>query len=128
MKDGIVDPDCDQFADPDELVITQITPQTLNCTSKGNWIKAHISLPTDVLVEQVDTSSPAVIENFYISSDKLEAFINDEGNVQLDASFNRSAVCSALEVLSGDSVELNVSARMKSGEYIFGKDTITYYH
>jgi putative hemolysin len=128
VKDGIIDPDCDKFVDPDEMLIvsTKITPQALNCASKDSWIKAHMILPADIPANQVDKETPAVIENFAIPSETLKVSPNDAGELQVDASFSRDALCSALESLGGDSIELNVSARLINGEYVFGLDTIKF--
>ena len=58
-------------SEPDYVNITVIppveakmkfTPQTLNCNSSGNWVKAHFTFPEGFKLEDVDVNSPAVVE------------------------------------------------------------------
>jgi hypothetical protein len=71
----------------------KLTPSTLNCRSKGNWVKAHFTLPEGYTVEDVDLNRPLKIEPLGINSDHLNIFINDDGLVEIEALFNREEFC-----------------------------------
>ena len=126
VKDGIVDPDCDEFEDPDEMLLasTIITPQSLDCESEGKWIKAHMIMPAGITEGQVDTQMPAVIENFGIPSEAITVFISEEGQVQADVSFSRDTICAFLGPIDESSIELKVSAKLTNSEFVFGNDII----
>ncbi|MEE8404187.1 MAG: SUMF1/EgtB/PvdO family nonheme iron enzyme, partial [candidate division Zixibacteria bacterium] len=72
----------------------RLTPQTLNCSSNGNWVKAHFVLPEGYLIEDVDTNKPATIDSLTFSSDHMNVFYNDDGLVEIEVAFLRNDFCS----------------------------------
>ena len=40
------------------LQCLKITPQSLNCNSRGNFVKAHFTMPEDVFPEDLDIDKP----------------------------------------------------------------------
>jgi parallel beta-helix repeat protein len=100
----------------------QITPNTLNCKSKGNWLKAHITLPEEILPEEIDVNTPAVLEPFDIESEYIEIIGSDAGPVQLEIGFDRQSFCEAAD--EEGLWEIEVWGRLKNGRYFVGTDTI----
>lgn len=98
----------------------KLVPQALNPGSQGNWVKAHFVLPEGFTVEDVDTSRPAEIEQFHITSESTEVSVNEDGLVAVVASFDRSAFCS-IGTLDG---EISVVGYLTSGQSFRGTDTI----
>ncbi|MFC1783541.1 GLUG motif-containing protein, partial [Planctomycetota bacterium] len=78
----------------------KLTPQTLNCRSQGNWVKAHLVLPEGYTVEDVDTDTPATLQPLGLTSGHLEVSVNKEKLVEVTASFDREAFCGAVGDLS----------------------------
>ncbi|MFC1783466.1 right-handed parallel beta-helix repeat-containing protein, partial [Planctomycetota bacterium] len=76
----------------------KVTPRTLNCRSKGKWMKAHLVLPEGFTIADIDTNIPATLQPMNLTSANLEVFTNKEKLVEIVASFDREAFCSA----SGD--------------------------
>jgi len=91
-----------------------ITPNTLNLQSKGNWITCQIRLPEDYNVTDIDPDS--VFLEDIIASESLQ--IN--GNVAT-AKFGRSEVQDIIEV---GEVELMISGELIDGTIFEGSDTI----
>jgi parallel beta-helix repeat protein len=100
----------------------QLTPQMLNCRSKGKWIKAHFVLPEGFLPEDVDVNAPAVAEPIGAESEYIRVFGNDDGPVKLEVAFDRQAFCDLLT--DGDSLEITVIGSLTTGQYFYGSDTI----
>ncbi|MHC4559109.1 MAG: GLUG motif-containing protein [Planctomycetota bacterium] len=100
----------------------KFTPQALNPSSRGNWIKAHLVLPQEYTVEDVDANSPAVIEPGQIESDYINVFLNDDGLVEIEAAFDRAEFCSI--VTGGAPMEVKVVGSLTSGQQFYGADTI----
>jgi hypothetical protein len=96
----------------------KFTPQALNPGSKGNWVKAHFFLPETFSVDDVDDNTPATLEPFGIKSEYMNVFINDEQLVEIEAVFDRAALCG---VEAGyEPVEVIVSGSLTSGNYFYG--------
>jgi hypothetical protein len=102
-------------------VSMKFTPQALNPGSKGRWVKAHFVLPEGFLPDDVDTNTPAVIEQLGIESEYMNVFINEDGLVEVEAAFSRSDFCGAIDYGPG---EVTVAGRLTSGQYFYGTDTI----
>jgi predicted outer membrane repeat protein len=100
----------------------QITPNTLNCKSKGNWIKAHINLPEEILPEEIDVNTPAVLEPFGIESEYIEIIGGDAGPVQIEIGFDRQNFCEAAD--EEGLWEINLWGRLKSGRYFYGQGRV----
>jgi hypothetical protein len=76
----------------------RLTPRVLNLRSKGKYVKGHIVLPEGYAVEDVDVGRPCrMTEPFEpdVESENVRAFVNDEGYVEIEATFARSGLCSA---------------------------------
>ena len=99
----------------------KLTPQTLNCSSQGNWIKAHFTLPEEFGIEDVDTAKSATIDSLTIISDYINVFYNNEGLVEIEVAFSRTDFCSI--GLFGN-VELTVRGWFTDGTAFYGTDTI----
>ncbi len=100
----------------------QFTPQKLNCKSKGNFVKAHITLPEGFAAEDVALDTPALAYPMNIESEYLEAFVNDYGEVELEIGFDRQSFCDGI----GDEEYLDVTVvgSLITGQYFYGADTI----
>ena len=68
---------------PDEVVITVVeplevkmkfTPQTLNCKSKGKWVKAHIKLPKGFTGKDIDKQQTATLEPYVTAGNAYSGF------------------------------------------------------
>jgi hypothetical protein len=119
-------------SEPDEVIITVVppvqadtrfTPQALKPGSKGRWVKVHFVLPEGYVVEDVDTNSPVEISDpFYIGSDHMNVFVNEDGLVKIEAAFDRAAFCATGK--DYESAEVTVVGLLASGQYFYGMDTI----
>jgi hypothetical protein len=99
----------------------RVTPQALNCKSKGKWLKAHFVLAEGFSSGDVDTGTAAWIEPLGIESQYINVFGNKGGVVKIEIGFDRAEVCAALD--SG-SAELTVVGSFVDGQYFYGTDTI----
>ncbi|MHC4110313.1 MAG: GLUG motif-containing protein [Planctomycetota bacterium] len=103
----------------------KLTPRTLNCRSKGNWVKAHLTLPEGFTVADVDSNRPAVLHSFGFESAPLYVFVNKNELVEIEAAFEREAVCS----LAGDWPEvLTVAGFLADGNIFLGTSTVKIIH
>jgi parallel beta-helix repeat protein len=117
---AVVDMGAYETIPPSTEATMNFTSTTLNCSSEGNWIKAHFILPEGYLIEDVDTDKPATIDSLTILSDHMNAFINDEGFVEIEIAFSRNDFCSI--GLFGN-VDLTVRGWL-IGQTFYGTDTI----
>lgn len=118
---AVVDMGAYEAIPPSTEVTIKITPQTLNCSSNGNWVKAHFTLPEGYTTEDVDTEKPATIDSLTIISDHMNVFYNNEGLVEIEAAFSRTDFCSI--GLYGN-VELTVRGWLTDETAFYGTDTI----
>jgi hypothetical protein len=103
----------------------KLTPRTLNCRSEGNWVKAHLTMPEGFTVEDVDPDRPAVLRSFGFESASLYVFVNKDKLVQIEAAFERQAVCS----LGGDwPRELTVAGFLADGNIFLGTSKVRINH
>ena len=72
-----------------------LTPRSLNLGSKGRWIKSHIVLPEGYVVGDVDVNRPCELVELDVESEDVLVFVNDEGLVEVEVTFARSAFCSS---------------------------------
>jgi hypothetical protein len=99
----------------------KLTPQTLNCRSYGDWVKAHLTLPEGFTFADVDPDRPAVLHSFGFESAPLYVFVNENGLVEIEAAFEREAVCS----LAGDWPEaLTVAGFLADGNIFLGTSMV----
>ncbi|MHC4463473.1 MAG: GLUG motif-containing protein [Planctomycetota bacterium] len=102
-------------------VSMKLTPRTLNCRSKGNWVKAHLTLPQRFTVADVDSNRPAVLHSFGFQSLPLYVSVNENERVQIEAAFERQAVCS----LTGNWPQvLTVAGFLTDGNIFLGTSTV----
>ncbi len=103
----------------------KLTPGALNCRSKGNWVKANLTLPQGFTVEDVDSNKPAVLHPFGFKSLPLYVSVNENGLVQIEAAFQRQAVCS----LAGDWPQvLTVVGFLNDGNIFLGTSKVKIIH
>ena len=90
---SIVDMGAYEFFVPPIEVRMKFTPQSLNPGSQGKWVKAHLVLPEEFVVEDVDTNVPMELEPFSIESQYFNIFVNSDGLVEIEAGFDRGKFC-----------------------------------
>jgi len=99
----------------------KFTPQAVNPRSQGNWVKAHLILPEDFTVEDVNTNNPArIVEPFIADSNYMDAFINEDDLVEILVAFDRAVFCSNGSMLE----DIVVIGQLTTGQYFYGTDTI----
>jgi hypothetical protein len=102
-------------------VTMRLTPRTLNCRSKGNWFKAHFTMPNGFTISDVDSNREAVVHSFGIESAPVEVFVNEAGLVEVEAVFERESVCS----LASDWPEvLTVYGSLGNGNIFYGRSGV----
>ncbi len=117
---GIVDMGAYEAIPPSTEATMNFTPTTLNCSSEGNWVKAHFVLPEGFSTEDVDTAKPATIDSLTCSSDHMNVSYN-EGLVEVEVAFSRNDFCSI--GLFGNT-ELTVRGWFIDETAFYGTDTI----
>ena len=100
----------------------KFTPQTLNCNSKGNWVKAHLTLPEGFLPQDVDVDTPAWTEPMDTESEYIKVLSAGNGPVKLVVAFDRQAFCDS--ITEAGQVEVTVIGSLTTGQYFYGSDTI----
>jgi hypothetical protein len=103
-------------------VALKFTPKVLNPKSKGKWLKAHIVLPEYYDVNHLDVNSPAKLYPHSIESDYVYAFVNEEGLVEVEIGFKRSAFCGV--EIDNSQTEGIVIGKLTTGEDFYGVGTI----
>jgi hypothetical protein len=97
-------------------VVVDIDPDTLNLSSKGNWITCYIRLPEDYDVADIDSNGVFLETEIQAESLKLD----EEQQVAI-AKFDRSDVQDILTV--GD-IELTITGRLTDGTVFEATDVI----
>jgi hypothetical protein len=121
---GRVDMGAYEFDWPPLEVEVRLTPQMLNCASKGNWVKAHVILPEGYWPEDIDVNTPAVAEPMGAESEYIKVFGNGKGKFGVEIGFEREAFC-AVEPESEDGyLEVKVTGWLLTGQRFEGTDTI----
>jgi hypothetical protein len=106
-------------------VSMKLTPRTLNCRSYGNWVKAHLTLPQGLIVADVDSNRPAVLHSFGLETAPLYVFVNKDKLVQIEAAFDRQALCS----LAGDWPQmLTIAGFLADGNIFLGRSKVRITH
>jgi predicted outer membrane repeat protein len=100
----------------------RLTPQALNCKSKGKWIKAYIVLPEDIAVDDVDSNILGEIESLGIEADYMDVYGGEDGLVRIEMGFDRAAFCDGLADCG--SIEITVKGFLTNGQSFNGTDTI----
>ncbi len=103
----------------------KLTPRTLNCRSKGDWVKAHLTLPEGFTVSDVDSNRPAVLHSYGFQSAPLYVFVNRDKLVEIEAAFEREQVCS---LVGNWPEELIVAGFLSDGNIFLGTSTVRIIH
>jgi hypothetical protein len=116
---------------PDEVDINVVapldvnmkfTPHTLNCKSKGKFVKAHFKLPKGFTGRNVDKQETATLEPFGLPSIRIQASNGKSRNVTIV--FDRRTFARTLIGDANETAEVTVVGQLKSGRFFFGTDTI----
>jgi hypothetical protein len=125
VHDGLVS------SEPNDVVITVIeplegqmkfTPQTLNQKSQGNNVRAVLTLPDGVTADDLDEYEP-----WHLLPGDIEALLvrtkgnRKRGRQKVFVRFDRQSVIDTLETQQS---QMTVYSKLKSGQTIFGTDTI----
>jgi hypothetical protein len=102
----------------------KLTPQMLNCNSKGKYVKAHLTLPEEFLPQDVDVNKPAWVEPMGIESESIKVLGAGAGPVRLEICFDREAFCDLLTDMNDGSLEVTVIGSLTAGRYFYATDTI----
>ncbi len=100
----------------------KLTPQALNCNSKGKYVKAHLTLPEGFLPEDVDVNEPAIAEPMGAESEYIKVLGSKDGPVRLEIAFDRETFCDS--VTETGEVEITVIGSLTTGQYFYATDTI----
>jgi len=119
--DGRIDMGAYEYNPPVEVDM-QLTPQKLNCKSKGNWVKAHITLPEELTAEDIDVNTPAVLEPGGLESEYIDVLGSNNGPVHVKIGFDRQAFCASLD--ENGLIEIEVCGRLVTGRYFYATNTI----
>ena len=98
----------------------KLTPQMLNCNSKGKYVKAHLTLPEGFLPQDVDVNEPAVAEPVGIESEYIKVL--GTGPVKLEICFDREAFCET--ITETGEIEITVIGSLTTSRYFYATDTI----
>ncbi|MHC4478943.1 MAG: right-handed parallel beta-helix repeat-containing protein [Planctomycetota bacterium] len=110
-------------ASPGVEIEVKFTPQSANPTSQGNWVKAHFVLPQGFGLEDLDSASPALLVGpARAESEYMNVFINQAGLVEVEAAFDRSALCS--NDFADRTISIVAVLSGTSGQYLFATDTV----
>ena len=96
------------------------TPKTINCNSRGNWVKAHITLPDGFLPEDVDVNTPAWAEPLGVQSEYIKLLGSNP--VKLEIAFDRRAFCDA--ITEPGELEMTILGSLTTGQTFYATDTI----
>jgi hypothetical protein len=99
----------------------RLTPQTLNCKSKGDSVKAHITLPEGILPEDVDVNEPATAYPIETESGYITVLGGNNRPVKLEIIFGLEAFCHSF---IDDYLDISVIGSLTTGQYFLGTDTI----
>jgi hypothetical protein len=105
---------------PPLKVSLAFTPQSLNPSSKGNWVKAHLALPEGVGMADVNAAGVRIIEPFEIEPAYVNIFGNKYSSVKIEAGFDRADFCGRGPVEGTIAVE----GLLADGRRFRGEDTI----
>jgi hypothetical protein len=124
----VVDMGAYEFFVPPLEVPMRFTPQAFNPGSEGNWFKLHFVLPDGYDINDVDLNTPAqctlMDTGQMIESDYVNAFVNEEGLVEVEAGFERSAFGLCLSQPAERIVTVMGLIAATSGQDFCGTDTV----
>jgi parallel beta-helix repeat protein len=96
------------------------TPKIINCNSKGNWVKAHFTLPDGFLPEDVDINEPAWAEPMHIQSEYIKVLGSNP--VKLEIAFDREAFCA--RITETGQLEVTIIDSLITGQRFYASDSI----
>jgi hypothetical protein len=106
----------------------KLTPQAFNPGGEGNWLKLHFVLPDGYDTNDVDVNTPAkcalMDTGQMIESDYLNAFVNEEGVVEVEARLGRSAFALCLSQPAERTLTVMGLLAGTSGQDFYGTDTV----
>ena len=97
------------------------TPKIINCNSKGNYVKAHFTLPDGFWPEDVDINEPAWAEPIDLESEYIKPLGSNP--VKLEICFDRQDFCDA--ITKPGQIELTIIGSFVTGQNFYATDTIT---
>ncbi|GAG50953.1 unnamed protein product, partial [marine sediment metagenome] len=100
----------------------KLTPQMLNCNSKGNYVKAHLTLPEGFLPEDVDVNESAIAEPMGAESEYIKVLGAGTGPVKFEICFDREAFCET--ITETGEAEITVIGSLTTSRYFYATDTI----
>jgi hypothetical protein len=103
-------------------VSMKLTPRTLNCSSKGNWVKAQFTLPEGFTTEEVDSNISGEIDSLGVEADYVDVFVGEDGLVRVEMGFGRTAFCDALADCG--TIEITIKGFIANGRCFYGTDII----
>jgi hypothetical protein len=124
VVDGRIDMGAYEAGLPAVEVEVTVTPEMLNCASKGNWVKAHVILPEGYWPEDIDVNTPAVAEPMGAESEYMKVFDDGEGEFGVEIGFDREAFCAAGAESEDGYLDVIVRGWLLTGQPFEGTDTI----
>jgi len=132
--EGRIDMGAYEYAPPIEAQL-RITPQTLDCTSKGKWIKLHITLPKGILPDDVDTAKQVQFAmpcgQTIVATVPYDKVTGGKGRTKLEVDFERQFFC--CEILNCEQCDpyelvqrycdLSVSGSLTNGQHFSATGT-----
>ncbi|MHC4216544.1 MAG: hypothetical protein ACYSWP_24610, partial [Planctomycetota bacterium] len=109
-----------EFFWPPLQVDMKLTPQSLNPTSQGNWVKAHFVMPQTITEEDIDINTPVFVTPLAIESTYMNIFLNADGLVAIEAGFNRNNFANALAPLTSSEHSCDIKGILLSGQPFYG--------
>ncbi|MHC4159165.1 MAG: S8 family serine peptidase [Planctomycetota bacterium] len=91
----------------------QFTPRTLNCRSRGRWVKAHITLPEGISTRDIDVNTPVIAYPMEAESQSITIIGSDKGRVKLEILFNRRAFCTAVSGTNNGLLNVTIFGHLK---------------
>jgi hypothetical protein len=112
-----------EYVPPVEVEV-KLTPQMLNCDSKGKWLKAHVIMPEEIYAEDIDVNTPAVAEPVGVESEYIKVSEYSDGSFDVQIYFDRQIFCEGLSDTEGGLLEVTVTGFLTDGRKFEGSDTI----
>jgi len=100
----------------------KLTPQSVNCASRGKYIKAHITLPEPIFAEDVDVNEPALAEPVDVESEYIKILGNGDSPVKVEIGFDRQEFCDC--VAETGQMEVTVRGYLTTGQAFIATDTV----
>ena len=112
-----------EYIPPVEVEL-KLTPQMLNCDSKGKWLKAHVTLPEEIYPEDIDVNTPAVADPPGVESEFIEVNEYSDDYFDVQIYFDRQIFCQALSESEDGLLEVTITGSLLDGRKFQGSDTI----